>query len=315
MLARRGTMRRGWVGSGVVFALLLLTGAIAAQERGTMTPQSLPPLADPDSPALPAKQLFARAVTPADLQARSIGFYAHGCLAGAEALPINGPAWQVMRLSRNRNWGNPALIAFLERFAKLVPSINGWPGLLVGDVSQPRGGPMLTGHASHQIGLDADIWLTPMPDRTLSREEREMMSATNVVRPDGLAIDPAQWTPQHLALIKAAAEQPEVERIFVNPAIKKAICEQARGERTWLTKVRPMYGHNYHFHVRVKCPAGDGSCEGQDPVPPGDGCDASLARWFTPAILHPRPDPNAKPKPPLTMAQLPAACRAVLVAQ
>ena len=287
----------------------------SAQDRGTLDPKPLPPLANPADPKLPAKQVFGREVTPADLQARSIGFYARGCLAGAEALPINGPAWQVMRLSRARNWGHPALIAFLERFAQTVPSINGWPGLLVGDVSQPRGGPMLNGHSSHQIGLDADIWLTPMPDHTLSAEEREFMTALNVVRPDGLSVDPSKWTSQHLALIKAAAEQPEVERIFVNPAIKKAICEEADGDRGWLTKVRPMYGHSYHFHVRIKCPAGDAACEGQAAVPPGAGCDASLAHWFTPAVLHPRLDPNWKPKPGITVAQLPPACGQVLVAK
>ncbi len=287
----------------------------SAQEVGTTDPQPLPALSDPADPHLAAKQLFGRALEPADLQARSIGFYARGCLAGAEALPINGSAWQVMRLSRNRNWGHPALIGFLERFAKSVPRITGWPGLLVGDVSQPRGGPMLTGHASHQIGLDADIWLTPMPERTLSTEEREMMSATNVVRQDGLDVDPAKWTPQHLRLIKAAAEQPEVERIFVNPAIKKAICRQAAGDRSWLNKVRPMFGHNYHFHVRIACPAGETTCQAQDPVPPGDGCDASLAWWFKEEVLHPRLNPNARPKPPLTVAQLPQACRQVLVAK
>ena len=292
-----------------------LTLCAAAQDRGTLDPRPLPPLANPADPHLAAKQLFGRATEPADLQARSIGFYARGCLAGAVALPINGPTWQVMRLSRNRNWGNPALIDFLERFARMAPSVAGWPGLLVGDVSQPRGGPMLTGHASHQIGLDADIWLTPMPPRTLSNEEREMMSAINVVRADGLDVDHALWTPQHLALIKAAAEQPEVERIFVNPAIKKAICEEATGDRRWLTKVRPMYGHNYHFHVRITCPAGEASCQPQDPVPEGDGCDASLANWFRESVLHPRVNPDAKPKVPLTMAQLPAVCREVLVAQ
>ena len=297
-----------------LMAGFLCAGA-GAQEKGTTDPQPLPALSNPDDPRLPAKQLFGRALEPAELQARSIGFYARGCLAGAEALPINGAAWQVMRLSRNRNWGNPALISFLERFAKNVPHINGWPGLLVGDISQPRGGPMLTGHASHQIGLDADIWLTPMPDRTLSDEEREMMSATNVVRPDGHDIDPAKWTPQHLALIKAAAEQPEVERIFVNPAIKKAICRQATGDRSWLNKVRPMYGHNYHFHVRIACPAGENNCQAQEPVPPGEGCDASLAWWFKEQVLHPKLNPNAKPRPPITLAQLPSACRQVLVAK
>ena len=299
----------------VGLALPVIALPAAAQDRGTMEPKSLPPLADPGDPANPAKQVFGRELTPADLQARSIGFYAKGCLAGAQALPINGPAWQVMRLSRNRNWGNPRLIAFLERFSNEVPSINGWPGLLVGDISQPRGGPMLTGHASHQIGLDADVWLSPMPHHELSREEREFMSATNVVRPDGLDVDPNKWTPAHMALIKAAAEQPEVERIFVNPAIKRAICRDARGDRSWLDKVRPMWGHNYHFHVRISCPEGDASCTPQAPVRETEGCDASLSWWFKPEVLHPRINPDAKPKAPTTVADMPAACRQVLVAR
>ena len=289
------------------------TAPAAAQDRGTMDPKPMPPLADPANPHLPAKQVFGRVLDPSELQARSIGFYAKGCLAGAQALPINGQAWQVMRLSRNRNWGNPVMIAFLERFSKEVPSINGWPGLLVGDISQPRGGPMITGHASHQVGLDADIWLSPMPDHTLSREEREFMSATNVVRPDGLDVDYSKWTPAHMKLIEAAAEQPEVERIFVNPAIKKAICRDASGDRSWLDKVRPMWGHNYHFHVRIACPAGEPTCRPQEPVTAGEGCDASLAWWFKPEVLHPRLNPDAKPRAPITMADMPAACRQVLV--
>ncbi len=145
--------------------VLLLTGAspTLAQDAGTLDKKPLPPLEHPDSPTTPARELFGRKTKPVPLAARSIGGYAKGCLAGAVALPINGPTWQVMRLSRNRNWGHPLLIAFLERLAQGAKKV-GWNGLLVGDMSQPRGGPMLTGHASHQIGLDADIWLTPMPD-------------------------------------------------------------------------------------------------------------------------------------------------------
>ncbi len=206
---------------------------------------------------------------------RSIGFYARGCLAGAKALPIDGETWQVMRLSRNRNWGHPAMIAFLERFSRKAAREGVWPGILVGDISQPRGGPMLTGHASHQIGLDADVWLTPMPDHTLSRAEREEMSALDMVSADGLSVDPAHWSARQAGVIKAAAEEPEVEQIFVNAAIKKALCETAAGE-PWMNKVRPYWGHNYHFHIRIACPAGDAACQPQDPVPPGDGCDKSL---------------------------------------
>jgi penicillin-insensitive murein endopeptidase len=222
-----------------------------------------------------------------------------------------------MRLSRNRNWGTPQLIAFLERFARKVPKVSHWPGILVGDMSQPRGGPMLTGHASHQIGLDVDIWLKPMPSHTLSRAEREVIMSTNVVRADRLDVDPNVWTPDHAAVIKAAAEDPEVQRIFVNAAIKKALCRDARGDRSWLNKVRPFYGHDYHFHVRLVCPKGQTACEGQDAVPPGDGCDkASLAYWFSEPVLHPRPSLGpVKPRPALTLADLPAACRMVLTAK
>jgi penicillin-insensitive murein DD-endopeptidase len=294
-------------------ALWSLAGAAFAQEKGTLEPVRLPPLAHPENPSTPAKQLFGRQIVPAALAARTIGFYSRGCLAGGQALPVNGPAWQVMRLSRNRNWGHPALIAFLERFAKKVPKVSHWPGILVGDMSQPRGGPMLTGHASHQIGLDADIWLTPMPDHELSPLDREEMLAVNVVRADRLDVDPTNWTPNHLAVIRAAAEDPSVQRIFVNAAIKKALCREAKGDRGWLAKVRPYYGHDYHFHVRLVCPAGESACRGQDPVPPGDGCDASLNWWFSDAILHPRPG-LVKPRPGPTMAQLPRECEQVLKA-
>ena len=304
-----------------LFCLALLVGTCLqvpfalAQDKGTVEPKSLPPLVHPEDPSTPAKQLFGRKSSAAPLAARAIGFYSRGCLAGGQALPINGETWQVMRLSRNRNWGHPSLIAFLERFASKVPEINGWPGLLLGDMAQPRGGPMITGHASHQIGLDADIWLTPMPDRELSRPDRENMSAVNMVRADWLEVDDSKWTPGHMKLLKAAAEDPAVQRIFVNPAIKKAMCRDAGRDRAWLNKVRPFYGHNYHFHVRLACPRGEEACTDQDPVPAGDGCDASLDYWFSDAVLHPKPNPNYKPKPPLTMAQLPGECREVLVAR
>ncbi|MBV9077899.1 MAG: penicillin-insensitive murein endopeptidase [Methylobacteriaceae bacterium] len=296
----------------VLSALLVAAPlAAAAQDRGTLDPKPLPPLANPTDPATPAKELFGRARAPADLGARAIGSYAKGCLSGATALPVDGQTWQVMRLSRNRNWGHPALIAFLERLSARVPGINGWPGLLVGDIAQPRGGPMITGHASHQIGLDADVWLTPMPDRRLSRAEREELSATDLVRSDRLDVDPARYGPAHLALIRAASREREVARIFVNPAIKKALCRDAGAERGWLEKVRPMWGHNYHFHIRLSCEATGQPCEDQDPPPAGDGCGAELERWFTPAMLHPRP---GRPRPPMTLAALPAECRRIVAA-
>jgi penicillin-insensitive murein endopeptidase len=302
----------------VRLSMLLLLAAAAsasAQDKGTLDDRTLPPLAQPESPSTPAKELFARKTKPDPIAARSIGFYSRGCLAGAVALPINGPTWQVMRLSRNRNWGHPHLIEFLERLAEKAKRV-GWPGLLVGDMSQPRGGPMLSGHASHQIGLDADIWLTPMPNHELSREEREFMSATEVVRDDRLDVDSRVWTHQHTELIRAAAQDAAVERIFVNAAIKKALCRDAgASDRGWLAKVRPWWGHDYHFHVRIYCPPDSSLCEPQPPPEPGEGCGHELDYWFTEGVLHPAPPTEpGKPKPSLTLANLPAACRQVLMA-
>ncbi len=179
---------------------------------------------------------------------------------------------------------------------------------------------MITGHASHQVGLDADIWLTPMPKRELSREEREETSATMAVAPSRLDVDHSVWTPAHGALIKAAAEDPKVQRVFVNAAIKKALCRETGGEGDWLNKVRPYWGHDYHFHVRLVCPSGSPDCKPQDPVPAEEGCGKDLDWWFRDAVIHPKPEPPPdptqprKPRPQTTMKDLPAACRAVLAA-
>ncbi|MGB8608921.1 penicillin-insensitive murein endopeptidase [Bradyrhizobium sp.] len=297
-------------------AAIVSATAALAQDKGSVDAKPLPPLANPNDPKLGAKELFGRKVLPAAMPTHVVGFYAKGCIAGAEALPIDGKTWQVMRLSRNRNWAHPDMVALLERLAAKAHKEAGWPGILIGDMSQPRGGPMFTGHASHQVGLDADIWLTPMPNRQLSRNEREEMSAVMMVRSDRLDIDPGVWTPNHLAVIRAAAQEPSVQRIFVNAAIKKALCREAKGDRSWLSKVRPMYGHDYHFHIRIKCPAGSGECEGQSPPSESEGCSAGdLAYWFKDSTIHPKPPKvPPKPKPPMTLAQMPAACRQVLAA-
>jgi penicillin-insensitive murein DD-endopeptidase len=255
-----------------------------------------------------AKRLFGLIADPAPGPARAIGAYTRGCLAGALPLPADGPAWQVMRPSRNRAWGHPVLIGFLQRLAAAAPPA-GWPGLLVGDIGQPRGGPMLTGHASHQIGLDADIWLTPMPERRLTPVERDEIKATNVVTASGDDIDPTAWRPAHRALLETVARMPELARLFVNPAIKRALCREAGADRSWLRKVRPWWGHNYHFHIRLSCPPGSPECRDQEPAPAGDGCGAELDWWFTPEAKHPPPSP---PERPLRLADLPAACAALV---
>ena len=287
--------------------LFFAHGAANAQDKGTLDPKPLPPLAKPDGPGTLAKELFARKTTPLQGPARSIGFYSHGCIAGAVALPVDGETWQVMRVSRNRNWGHPELIQFIEQLADKATR-TGWHGLLIGDMSQPRGGPLLAGHTSHQVGLDVDIWLTPMPAHAFTRLEREEMMATMVVAANRKDVDPKVWTPAHTALIKAAASDQRVTRVFVNPAIKKALCREPGDDRAWLGKIQPWLGHDWHFHVRLGCQPDSPDCEPQPPRDAGDGCHSKEMERFANVVLPEHSTPHAGP----TMAKLPAACREVL---
>ncbi len=274
-----------------------------------------------------ARHLFGAAQRPSEQAPAPIGFYSRGCAAGLVAMPENGPTWQVMRLSRNRNWGQPEMIGFLQDLSVKATQI-GWKGLYIGDISQPRGGPMTGGHASHQIGLDADIWLLPPKSLRLSRSDREKISSVSVRTEDQTRVTRA-WTPQHMALLRAAASDPRVDRIFITAAAKIAMCNAApRNDRKWLQKIRPIYGHNTHFHVRLKCPPGSGLCEVQKPTVAelskgGDGCDETLNWWVT-TYLEELRNPPKRPKPTgpapktaktYTLSDLPRQCQNVLASR
>lgn len=270
-----------------------------------------------------ANQLFGAMNAPSQQDPMPIGSYAKGCAAGLVQLPETGPSWQAMRLSRNRNYGQPVLVDFLQDLSRDAQKI-GWAGLYIGDMSQPRGGPMTSGHASHQIGLDADVWMLPPERLDLSRKERENISSIAVRSADQRSVT-ANFTPRHAALLKAAASDKRVDRVFVAAAVKIEMCKTAtRADKKWLQKIRPVAGHDTHFHVRLKCPKGAKLCETQTPTVSelsngGNGCDDTLMYWVSDAYLNPpKPSNPEEPSPPVrgprdyTMADLPAQCQDVL---
>jgi penicillin-insensitive murein endopeptidase len=292
---------------------LALVATLAACVGGEKNSAPTPKVSVSSSDHRPAKDLFGPIALPSQQVPESFGSYSQGCLAGASQLPETGPTWQAMRLSRNRNWGQPVLVDFLEDLSRKAAAQPGWNGIYIGDMSQPRGGPMSSGHASHQIGLDADIWMLPATRLDLSRAERESLSSISMQRASG-AYTNASWTRAHHEILKAAASDPRVSRIFVFPGAKVQMCKDEKGDKSWLRKIRPWWGHHYHFHVRLNCPKGDKYCVDQAAPPPGDGCD-DAQEWVNNILNPPPPDPNAKPakpKPPITLATLPAQCSAVL---
>ncbi len=234
----------------------------------------------------PAGELFGAVDTPTVGAPEPIGSYAKGCMHGAVQLATDGPGWQAMRLSRNRRWGHPVLLDYIAALAASAAQ-DGWPGLLVGALGQPRGGPMRSGHASHQVGLDVDIWLQPVPDRRLSPNERETLSAVSVLETGTRRIDPARFGEAERLLIYRAARLPGVARVFVAPGIKQSLCAIKWRDPSFLNKVRPWYGHDDHIHVRLACPDVAELCLDQPPPPPGDGCGEELASGFLTSPISP----------------------------
>jgi penicillin-insensitive murein DD-endopeptidase len=248
---------------------------------------------------------WSEIVAPAVGAPRAIGTYAAGCIQGAVALPAEGPGFQTMRRSRHRFFGHPLLIRYLQELGAAAAQQN--LGVLsIGDLGQARGGPMPNGHRSHQNGLDADVWFWLPPDRmVLQVTERETIGAPAMLTPDGRSLDAQQWSYRQADVLRLAVGFDVVARIFVNPVIKRALCEQFPGA-PWLQKLRPWWGHDDHFHVRLRCPAGDDACQDQEPLPAGQGCGAELAWWFSEEARQPRPRVDI-PKVPL-----PPACEVIL---
>ncbi|MGE5506047.1 MAG: penicillin-insensitive murein endopeptidase [Actinomycetota bacterium] len=246
---------------------------------------------------------WSKAAQPTVGTASAIGSPAAGCLAGGVPLAPEGDGYQVLRPSRHRFFGHPRLVAFVRSLADAARA-DGLGTVLVGDMAQPRGGPMPFGHGSHQTGLDVDIWFR-IPAHPLASAEIEAPEPVSMVK--GLGVDPKAWTRSQARLLELAARSPEVDRIFVNPSIKHHLCASTRGDRSWLAKLRPWWGHDEHFHVRLSCSVGDPNCEAQKPVPDGDGCGAELESWFPKANV---PIPSNKPHHQARL--LPSACAGVL---
>jgi penicillin-insensitive murein endopeptidase len=271
--------------------LLLLLGACA----------SAPPSAEPAKP-----NPWPLVRTPSAGPAESIGAHAAGCLRGAVDLPEKGPGFVTVRRSRKRHFGHPAMIRFLEAVGAEVRAAHE-PAFMVGDVGLPRGGPTLSGHASHQTGLDVDLWYW-RPARRLGAEETETLNPPTLVDAKARSVIAGAMKPGVVGLVRRFAERPEVDRIFVNYSIKRWLCQNRRDE-PWIRKTRAWFGHDRHFHVRLACPPGETRCAAGDPIPEGDGCDATLEWWWSDEA---REQEAAKSTTPPEMPKLPEACAEVL---
>jgi penicillin-insensitive murein endopeptidase len=279
----RGLIFGGLLGVGLLSGVTIGGGSAAAQSWETVARPSVGPT-----------QIF--------------GGFANGCIAGAVQLPLDGRGYEVVRVSRNRYWGHPYTVQFVTNYAAQLAA-RGYPEIYIGDMGQPRGGRLPFGHASHQIGLDVDIWFNLRPRRHLPPAQREVIEEPSLI--SGRAMDRANFEPRHIEMLRIAAIQPHVDRIFVNPVIKRELCRIVTGDRAWLHFLRPWFGHDEHFHVRIACPDDQPHCQRQEPVSAGDGCDETLEAWFRAPPPPDRVVPVQPPRPRLRPV-MPPQCQAVL---
>lgn len=253
---------------------------------------------------------WSSATSPTAGPARAIGETSRGCLAGAVGLPKDGPGYQVMHLERRRNFGHPVLVGLLQGLGQTIQREH--LGVLhIGDLAQPRGGPTPFGHRSHQNGLDVDVWFTLEPDLVGSGDPlRARIPAPSVLNDSASGLSRLLWEDRHRRVLEVVGRIAKVDRIFVNPHIKRELCRTAPGDRSWLRKIRPWWGHDDHFHARLLCPPDSPECRSQDPLPPGDGCDGSLDWWFRLPSTLPTPGPKTPRR--LDLSSMPASCRTVL---
>jgi penicillin-insensitive murein endopeptidase len=238
-----------------------------------------------------AKKIFGNFTSPTQLSAESIGRYNKGCLNGGVELPVKAETWQHINSKRGRNWGHPTLIDFTKELSVKATQF-GWKGLYIGDLGNPRGGPTPYGHAAHQTGLEVDIKFKKPESLNLSMKDshndhrygKPSFKEVNVVAKNQKNVN-SNWTQGHMDILKAAAKDERVNKIFVNAAIKVWMCKNAGSEdRSWLMKIRPERGHSEHFHVRLKCPEGSANCVNTplwNKYKNIDGCDKQLVWWVT----------------------------------
>jgi len=178
---------------------------------------------------------------------------------------------------------------------------------------------MITGHASHQVGLDADIWLTPMPARefTPRRARRNVGDHGGRGRP----ARPGS-IPRCGRRVTSRSSRRRLRTRWCSgysstpPSRRHCAARPAAAIAPGWRKCGRGGGHDYHFHVRLRCPGDSPECKSQPPAGGGDGCgkDPSIIGSPTPCCTPSRRRCREAPKPGKPMSSLPPACRAVLAA-
>jgi penicillin-insensitive murein endopeptidase len=250
-----------------LFLLLLSPVALAeglgAELIGTdeLTAESIPPL--------PGSDLFQGSVEQAEK------FYSGGSLMNPSVMPDAGFGFVKLYLPRHRAFSSYDMTELLKdaagRLQQLHPSRD---RLMIGDMSGEHGG-FISGHASHQNGLDTDVAYL-RADQTEQDPNYTKGFEQSFVKKGRLTANfdlPRNWD-----ILKILVSSGRVQRIFVNSVVKKAFCAYAKAinelesQKETLKRLRVIAGHTDHFHVRITCPRNSPACRPQEDMPDDTGC-------------------------------------------
>jgi len=203
------------------------------------------------------------------------GFYSSGHLLNGWELPNEGEGYVRLFSYRNRGWGTQQIIEMIEKSAfeinQLFPAKD---RLLVGDISALKGG-RISGHGSHQNGLDVELAFYRLDGVEQSADYRNGF-LENMVKKGKISKNfdvVRNWE-----LVKSLHRFGRVNRIFIDKVIKKELCKHAEflGEKDSyvdvLKSLRPYPYHGDHLHVRIECPENAPKCRNQIDHGEGVGC-------------------------------------------
>jgi murein endopeptidase len=163
----------------------------------------------------------------------AVGSPANGRLVGGVQFPAEGATfftWDpVLHRSPNRGWrrwGTDRLVRLVLRVAREYAAAHpNAPRIGIGDLSRPRGGPFGPKHATHQNGLDVDVYYP---------------------RLDGL-----ERPPKRVAQIDLDLAQDLVDR-FVRSGVDVVYVGPNTGLRGPHGVVQVLWNHDNHVHVRIR---------------------------------------------------------------
>lgn len=220
-----------------------------------------------------------------------VGYSTKGSLENATNLfdlsnADNGSFFKLLAPAKKRFYGTFEMGSLLKFLGEFVRSKLKNSGLVVGDVSQEKGGAIYSlnpktkkyelAHSGHEAGMDADV---------AYMVAKNSLIFNSVLGKEAGKLDPDFLIKDQWELFKVGYQTGLVDITFLDEKIKGALCKMAlqnneissyKDEKSFagqvLSRLIPWPGHHHHFHLRMKCSKNQPRCRQTIYGYKGTGC-------------------------------------------